>query len=42
MSAAEATAVPAAGGARPAGQLARTPGAVPGWLRLFRSAHAVK
>jgi ABC-2 type transport system permease protein len=37
MSTAEATAVPAAGGARPAGQLARTPGAVPGWLRLFRS-----
>ena len=37
MSTAEATAVPPAGRAEPGGQLARTPGAVPGWLRLFRS-----
>ena len=34
MSTAEATAAPPAGSA---GQLARAPGAVPGWLRLFRS-----
>jgi len=37
MSTAEATAVPPAGRAEPGGQLARTPGAVLGWLRLFRS-----
>ena len=37
MSTAEATAVPPAGRTEPGGQLARTPGAVPGWLRLLRS-----
>src|SRR5215467_2928426 len=37
MSTAEVTAVPPAGRAGPAGQLARPPGAVPSWLRLLRS-----
>src|SRR5262249_60916596 len=37
MSTAEVTAVPPAAPAGPSDRLAGTPGAVPGWLRLFRS-----